>query len=441
MKETIIQFGTGNFLRGFADYFIDVLNEKNMYDGKIVVVKPTNRGSLDAFTSQDCIYNLYLRGIENGNEVCEKREIHSINRVVDPYGDYGSYLELAHNPDIRFIISNTTEAGIEFDESCSFTDLPALSFPGKLTQLMYERFKSGLCGFVFLPCELIDNNGTELKECVLKYAKLWKLGSDFAAWIENENTFCNTLVDRIVTGYPASEAEKLNKEIGYEDKLLDTGEIFHLWVIEGSFENELPLVSAGFNVIWTDDVSPYKKMKVRVLNGAHTSMVFPALLCGIETVGDCLKDEQISTFLDTNLNRYILPILGETLETKSFADSVIERFKNPYIRHMLTSIALNSVSKYCVRVLPTLLEYKEAYGEVPKTLALSLAALINYYKKNDISDSEYAVDYIKKNDLQAILKNESLWGCDLTDIADVTEKAYEAINTSGIREAIAWSLS
>ena len=441
MKETIIQFGTGNFLRGFADYFIDVLNEKNMYDGKIVIVKPTNRGNLDSFTEQDCVYNLYLRGIENGSEVCEKREIHSINRVVDPYGDYESYIKLAHNPDIRFIISNTTEAGIEFDESCSFTDVPALSFPGKLTQLMYERFKSGLCGFVLLPCELIDDNGTFLKECVLKYAKLWNLGDDFISWIENENTFCNTLVDRIVTGYPSSEAEDIFKEIGYTDKLLNTAEVFHLWVIEGDFEEELPLVKAGFNVIWTDDVKPYKKMKVRILNGAHTSMVFPALLSGIETVGDCLLDEQIKGFLDVNLNKYILPVLGETDETKSFADSVIWRFKNPYIHHMLTSIALNSVSKFGVRVMPTLLEYKEAFGKTPKTFAVSLAALIVYYKQNDISDSKYAVDFIKENDISEILKNETLWGCNLTDISDVTIEAFDKINTCGIREAITWSLS
>ncbi|MBE5928881.1 MAG: tagaturonate reductase [Lachnospiraceae bacterium] len=441
MKETIIQFGTGNFLRGFVDYFVDVLNEKNLYNGKIVVVKPTNRGNLNSFTEQDCVYNLYLRGIENGSEVCEKREIHSINRVVDPYHNYESYLELAHNPDIRFIISNTTEAGIEFDDSCSFMDAPALSFPGKLTQLMYERFKAGLSGFVLLPCELIDNNGASLKECVLKYAGLWKLGEEFEAWVENENKFCNTLVDRIVTGYPAAEAEELVKEIGYDDKLLDTAELFHLWVIEGDFENELPLVKAGFNVIWTDDVKPYKKMKVSVLNGAHTSMVFPALLSGIETVRDCLLDEQINTFLYTNLNKYILPVLGETDETKSFADSVIERFKNPYIHHMLTSIALNSVSKFGVRVLPTLLEYKATYGETPKTLALSLAALITYYKKNDISDSEYAVDFIKNNDISEILKNETLWGCDLTDISEVTTEAFDKINKCGIREAIAWSLS
>ncbi len=441
MKETVIQFGTGNFLRGFADYFIDVLNEKGLHSGKAVIVKPTNRGNTDAFAEQSCVYNLFLRGIENGKEICQRREIHSVSRVVDPYSDYESYIELAHNPDFRFVISNTTEAGIVFDADCKFEDKPALSFPGKVTQLLFERFKAGLSGFVFLPCELIDKNADMLKECVLKYVDLWGLGEKFKNWIADENTFCNTLVDRIVTGYPAAEAEKLFREIGYEDKLLDTGEIFHLWVIEGDFEAELPLKKAGFNVIWTNDVTPYKKMKVRVLNGAHTSTVFPALLCGVETVGESLMDEQLSEFLYANLNKIILPVLGETEETKTFTQSVIERFKNPYIHHQWRSIALNSVSKFAVRVLPTLLEYKGIYGHAPKSLALSLAALICYYKSNEISDNPAAVEYIRENSVNAILENEALWGCDLTEIAEATQQAFEKINTLGIRGAMEWALS
>ncbi len=441
MKEKIIQFGTGNFLRGFFDYFIDVLNEKDLFDGKVVIVKPTNRGNIDAFKTQNCVYNLYLRGIENGSEVSERREIKSVSRVVDPYNEYDEYLKLAHNPDLKFIVSNTTEAGIEFDEACNFCDKPALSFPAKLTQLLYERFKSGLDGFVVLPCELIDSNADNLKECVLKYANHWHLDDGFVSWIEEKNIFCNTLVDRIVTGYPADEAQKLFEEIGFEDKLLDTAEIFHLWVIEGDFEKELPLKKAGFNVIWTDDVSPYKKMKVRVLNGAHTSTVFSALLCDVETVGEALEDEQISEFLYKNLNEYILPVLGETSETRAFADSVLERFKNPYIHHQWKSIALNSVSKFSVRVLPTLLEYKQKTGETPKTLAVSLASLIFYYKQNDISDNQNAVCFIKENSVCEILKNGKLWGCDLTNLFDVTDEAYRKIETLGIREAIKWALS
>ncbi len=440
MKETIIQFGTGNFLRGFADCFIDIMNEKGLYEGKITVVKPTNKGSLDAFREQGCIYNLFLRGIEKGEALCEHREIHSISRVVDPYSDYQSYLDLARSPDFRFVISNTTEAGIEFDKGCRFTDTPALSFPGKATQLLYERFKSGLPGFVFLPCELIDKNADTLKACILKYAKLWDLGETFIEWIDRENTFCNTLVDRIVTGYPQNEAQKLFETVGYEDNLLDTAELFHLWVIEGDFEQELPLKKAGFNVIWTKDATPYKKMKVRILNGAHTSTVFPALLSGIETVGDSLKDELVSRFLKENLERYILPALGETEEVKAFADAVTERFANPYIRHLWKSIALNSVSKFSVRVLPTMLDYHANYGKYPKTMTVSLAALIVYYKSEEISDSEYAVEAIKKGNITEILRNEKLWGQDISDMEELVALAYDKITHSGISEAIKWAL-
>ncbi len=441
MKETVIQFGTGNFLRGFVDYFIHKMNENGLYDGKIVVVQPTKGGKSQLINEQKGVYNLYLRGVKNGEAVCERTEIHSVSRAVDPYTNYQEYLKLAHNPHIRFIISNTTESGIEFNPACSFEDKPALSFPGKLTQLLYERFKSGLCGFVILPCELIDNNGTELKKCVLKYAEYWSLGEEFINWINKENIFPNTLVDRIVTGYPKDEAEALLKEIGYDDKLLDTAEIFHLWVIEGDFEKELPLKKAGFNVIWTDDVTPYKKMKVRILNGAHTSMVFPALLCGIETVGDCLKDEDISKFLKTNLNKYILPVLGSTDEIEAFADAVMERFANPYIHHLLKSIALNSVSKFSVRVLPTMVDYKKMFGEYPKTFALSLESLFIYYMNNDISDNESAVEFIRNNTTESILKNESLWGTDLSDMLPLIKEASARIEKQGIREAIKWAIN
>ncbi|MDE6660101.1 MAG: tagaturonate reductase, partial [Eubacterium sp.] len=273
MKEKIIQFGTGNFLRGFADSFVDEMNKQGLFDGKIAIVSPTNSKTIEVLNQQDCIYNLYLRGIENGKEVCEHSEIHSISRAINPYADFDAYLALAHNPDFRFIISNTTEAGIEYVADNQLADKPAKSFPAKLTQLLYERYKAGLNGFVVLACELIDNNGKELQNCVLNYAMQWELGEEFCNWITEENTFCNTLVDRIVTGYPKDEAEALCPN----DALLDTAEIYHLWVIEGNFENELPLQKAGFNVVWTDDVSPFKKRKVRVLNGAHTSMVFPAM--------------------------------------------------------------------------------------------------------------------------------------------------------------------
>lgn len=440
MKETVIQFGTGNFLRGFADYFIDVLNKQGLYDGKAVIVSPTDSDTVNALNEQNCKYNLYLRGIEDGAEICKRTEINSVSRAINPYNDFDSYISLARNPDFRFIISNTTEAGITFSAEDSFEDRPAKSFPAKLTQLLYERYKAGLHGFVILACELIDNNGGELKKCVLKYAQLWNLGNGFCEWAESENTFCNTLVDRIVTGYPKEEAEKLFAEIGYTDKLLDTAEPYHLWVIEGNFEDELPLQKAGFNVIWTDSVSPYKKMKVRILNGSHTSLVFPSLLCGIETVKESLDDKNLNEFLNVCLFEYILPTLGETDENRQFANAVLERFKNPYIKHLWKSISLNSVSKFTARVLPTVKDYIKQNAALPKSLVFSLSCLIEYYRTNSVNDEKSAVEFIKNNSVRDILSNTALWGSDLSDLTELTEASIHKIHTEGIREAMKWAL-
>lgn len=441
MKETILQFGTGNFLRGFTDYFIDTLNKKGLYDGKIIVVSPTNSKTVEKINAQNGRYNLILRGIDNGNEICKRTEINSISRAVNPYSDFDSFLSLAKNPDLRFIISNTTEAGICFDNTCKITDRPASSFPAKLTQFLYERYKNGLSGFVILACELIDNNGKELEKCVVKYAEKWQLGNDFITWAKNENSFCNTLVDRIVTGYPTDEADKIFDEIGYRDELLDTAEPYHLWVIEGDFENELPLQKAGFNVVWTDDALPYKKMKVRILNGSHTSLVFPSLLCGVETVGESLKDEQLNAFLNTCLFDYILPMLDNADGNRQFANAVLERFANPNIRHLWKSISLNSVSKFTARVLPTVNDYIDINKSVPKPLAFSLACLIEYYKTNDVQDDKWAVDYIKNNDIKSILSSTNLWGKDLSTLSELVNESIERINRDGIREAIKWSMS
>lgn len=441
MKETVLQFGTGNFLRGFADYFINALNKQGLYDGKIVVVSPTNSKAVEKINSQNGRYNLLLRGIENGNEISSINEINSINRAINPYENFKGFLSLAKNPDLHFIVSNTTEAGISFDDTCKITDKPADSFPAKLTQFLYKRYKNNLNGFVIFACELIDNNGKELEKCVIKYAKKWELGKDFITWIKSENTFCNTLVDQIVTGYPKDEAEHIFDEIGYRDNLLDTAELYHLWVIEGDFENKLPLQKAGFNVIWTDNVAPYKKMKVRILNGSHTSLVFPSLLCNVETVGESLKDEQLNAFLNTCLFDYILPMLDNTDEIKSFANAVLERFANPYIRHLWKSISLNSVSKFTARVLPTVNDYVDKNNCPPKPLVFSLACLIEYYKTNEVTDSEYAVDYIKNNDIKSILSNTDLWGQDLSGMLDTVNESLERIHRDGIREAIRWSMS
>lgn len=440
MKEKIIQFGTGNFLRGFVDSFIDSMNKQGIFDGKIVIVSPTNSKSVEKINAQSGKYNLILRGIENSNEVCIRNEINSVSRAVNPYTDFSEFLSLAKNPDFRFIISNTTEAGIVFDDACKLTDKPAGSFPAKLTQLLYERYNAGLGGFVILACELIDNNATELKSCVQKYARLWNLDEDFVKWLNDENVFCNTLVDRIVTGFPTDEALKIFDKIGYHDELLDTAEPYHLWVIEGDFEDELPLKKAGFNVVWTNDASPYKKMKVRILNGSHTSLVFPSLLCGVETVGESLKDGELGEFLNSCLFEYILPTVKDNKDSGDFANAVLERFSNPYIRHLWKSISLNSVSKFTARVLPTINDYLNN-GIIPKPLVFSLACLIEYYKANDVSDDKYAVDFIKINDIDVILSNTNLWGQDLSILQETVSECLEKIHILGIRGAIKWSIS
>lgn len=437
MKETVIQFGEGNFLRGFFDYFLHKMNEKGVYEGKAVVVQPIPVGRVAELNGQNCKYNLYLRGIQNGEIVKEHTFIESISRCIDPYKDYEDYISLADNPDFRFIVSNTTEAGIEFVDTCSFEDKPALSFPGKLTQLLYRRYKNGLNGFIILSCELIDNNGSELKKCVLKYADLWNLKADFVTWLENENHFVNTLVDRIVTGDPNDET----KDAHPDDKFLDTAEIFHLWVIEGDFEEEFPLKKVGFNVVWTDDAKPYKKIKVRILNGAHTSLVAGALLSEIETVGEAMNNEITSAFLDKCMKEEILPTIGENDESIAFANSVFDRFRNPFIQHKWRSIALNSVSKFSVRVLPTLHEYKVKNGTYPKGLTLSLANLIYFYKNDNPDDAESVVATMKNDSISAILGNASLWQTDLSDMTEMVTEYYNKIDTLGAKEAMKWILS
>ncbi len=441
MSEKIIQFGTGNFLRGFADHFVHVLNEKSLYDGKVVIVKPTKGDRPNLINEQGGRYNLFLRGIKNGEEVCEHCEIHSVTRCIDPYKDYDEYIKLAENKESSIIISNTTEAGIEFDDTCLFSDKPALSFPGKLTQLLFARYSLGFNGFVILPCELIDSNGDKLKECVLSYAKLWNLSDAFSNWLNNENKFINTLVDRIVTGFPKDEANALYEIIGYEDKLLDTAEIYHLWVIEGDTESVLPLKKAGFNVVYTDDVTAYKKMKVRILNGAHTSLVFASLLSDVQTVRESLNNDLLKTFLNTCLFECIMPVLDDTDENKAFAEAVLERFSNPYIKHLWKSISLNSVSKFAVRVLPTILDYEKLNGTLPLPLVFSLGCLIEYYKTETPQDNIDAVNFIRENTVNDILSNANLWGCDISRMMQTVTECIEKIHTDGISEAIKWAIS
>ena len=409
MKERVIQFGEGGFLRGFTDWMLQIANEKNVFEGKVVVVQPIEKGMCDMLTAQNCVYTHLCRGAEG----VDIKKIDVISRCVKPYDDFDAYIELAKNPDFRFVVSNTTESGIAFVDADKITDRPASSFPGKLTQLLLERFNLGLGGFVFLPCELIDKNGANLKKCVLQYADLWNLGDGFKAWIENENIFCNTLVDRINTGYP--KEEKI--DVGFDDKMINTSEYFHLWVIEGYNDlfSELPLDKCGLNVIVTDNLEMYRTRKVRILNGAHTSLVPYALLSGFDTVKSCIDDEGMLTHLKKCVYDEIIPTLDLPREELiEYADNVVTRFSNPYIRHMLISIALNSVSKFKVRVLPSILEYIKRYNKMPETLIFSFAKLIDFYMTDMTNDDPEVTAFMKSASVGEILANEKLWGEDLS---------------------------
>lgn len=434
-KETVIQFGEGGFLRGFADYFLQKLKEKELFDGSVVIVQPIEKGMCEILEQQNCEYNLFLRGIDHGEVVDEHTHIDVISRCINPYRDFDSYRKLAENPDFRFIVSNTTEAGIVFEADNKFEDAPAKSFPGKLTQLLYRRYELGLNGFIILSCELIDHNGEELEACCQQYADLWNLGEAFKAWMKSENDFCSTLVDRIVTGFPRDEHAELCERIGEQDNMMDTAEIFHLWVIQGDHEEELPLQKAGFNVVWTDNVDPYKKRKVRILNGAHTSMVLGAHLYGLETVGECLKDERVSAFLRKCIFEEIIPTIGDTEDNRKFGAAVLERFSNPFIRHLLLSIALNSVSKFKARVIPTILEYKEQNNTCPEALTFSLAALIAFYKTDAADDGEEIMAFMKTASVAEILAKEEYWGQSLSDMLPVVETWFDCIQNQGMAAA------
>ena len=417
MKERIIQFGEGGFLRGFADWMLQIANEKTDFEGKVVVVQPIEKGMCDMLTAQGCVYTHLCRGAEG----VDVKKIDVISRCVKPYDDFDAYMALAQNPDFRFVISNTTEAGIAFVETDKVTDRPASSFPGKLTQLLKARFDAKLGGFVFLPCELIDKNGTNLKKCVLQYADLWELGDEFKSWIENENIFCNTLVDRINTGYP--KEEKI--DVSFDDKMINTSEYFHLWVIEGYKElfSELPLDKCDLNVIVTDNLEMYRTRKVRILNGAHTSFVPYALLEGFDTVKSCIDDEKMLAYIRKCVFEEIIPTLDlPREELVEYAENVITRFSNPYIRHMLISIALNSVSKFKVRVLPSILEYIKRYDKMPETLIFSFAKLIDFYMTDMTNDDPEVTAFMKSASVAEILANVKLWGEDLSFLESEVSK-------------------
>ncbi len=461
----VLQFGEGNFLRAFVDYMIDIANEETSFGGGVVLVKPIPFGSLESFHEQDCRYTVMLRGLVDGVPTEQTRLITSINDAVDAYSEYEKYAAFAKEESLRFIVSNTTEAGIVLDESDSFQLCPPNSYPGKLCKLLYERAEhfdyANDKGLIILPVELIDDNGIELKRCVKALAKRWQLGERFENWLDEACVFTSTLVDRIVTGYPRDEVEAIWQKLGYEDHLLVTGEPFALWVIESprDLTDELPLPACGLPVIYTDNQKPYKQRKVRILNGAHTSFVPMAFQCGYDYVLDAMHDPIIKNFMQKTLYDEVIPTLSLPKEDlMSFAQAVTGRFENPYIKHALLSICLNSVSKWRARCMPSLLGYVEKNGELPARLTFSLASLMALYHGGHIEEGKLVCkrgseSYTLQDDaavlqffaahndaapadtVQAFLSNETFFGRDLTlvpGLAESVSASYQAILEQGM---------
>jgi tagaturonate reductase len=475
LPERVIQFGEGNFLRAFVDWMIHSLNKNNLFNGRVVVVQPIKEGLAELVNKQDGLYTLLLRGLENGKATEKKEIISSVSRCLNPYTQWDAYLKCAEDPLIEYVISNTTEAGIVFDPEDNSENQPPVTFPGKLTAYLYHRFKhfngDAAKGMVIIPCELIDRNGDHLKKAILQFTKAWNLPEKFSRWINEDNHFLNTLVDRVVTGYPKDEIESITQSLGYTDSLVDTGEIFHLWVIEGPQElsEKLPFHKVGLNVVWTDDMAPYRTRKVRILNGAHTSSVPAAFLYGLDTVGEMMDHEVLGQFVRQIIYDEIVPSINlDKSMLKEFANAVIERFQNPYIKHYLLSILLNSSSKYKARVLPSIIEYHALHQTLPKKLVFSLASFIAVYKDGKIDGlgmlaSRDKGEFIMKDDLwaleffaeswtmfngspksakevaQEILSNIKLWDKDLSTIDGLVDGVGEylyQITSQGIQKTI-----
>lgn len=446
----VIQFGEGNFLRAFIDWQIQQMNKQGLFQGGVAVVQPIDRGMTKVLDEQDDLYTTLLEGKLNGQKVQDHEIIESINETIRPYEDYQSYLDLAKNDDIQFIFSNTTEAGIAFDENDNLTDQPQNSYPGKLTALLYERFKLGKKGFQIIPCELINHNGNTLKEIVLKYAQLWNLGQDFVNWINQENDFYSTLVDRIVPGYPKERAADLEKEWNYHDRLIVKAEPFLIFVIEGDkkLEKLLPLKEAGLNVVVTDDMQPYRNRKVSLLNGPHTTMSPIARLAGIDTVGQVMKDPDFYKFINDEMYQEIIPTVAlPEQELNDYAEGVKERFENPYVNHELSSIALNSISKFKARLLPTFKRYFAKEKKLPLRITLALASYLKIYAGKADFDPEDTPEVLaefkellqKDNYVQAALADEKLWGEDLTQFSgliDLVKQDLQIIDQQGSRKAV-----
>jgi len=448
--ERMIQFGDGNFMRAFVDWQLQQMNHQGLFGGSAVIIQPIAPRLNGMYAEQDHLYTVLLKGISNGETVNTCEIISCVSRVLNPSEDYEAYLALAGDDRLEFITSNTTEAGIAYHPGDKAADAPPVSFPGKLTALLHRRYQLGKKGFVIIPCELIDRNGEKLLGIVKRYGEEWNLGDGFQRWLEEENTFCCSLVDRIVPGYPRTQAAELEEQLGYRDTLMVTSEPYLLWVIEGPewLQSRLPLAQAGLNVIITADMTPYRERKVHLLNGPHTAMVPLGLLSGLETVEDVMTDEAFSAFVRRLIERELIPMLNlPSGELKSFAEDVLERFRNPFIRHELGSIALNSISKFKARLLPVLLGYVSKRGELPPLLTLSFAALLYSYRGDVIARQDGAgVTALfdkawadPETFVESILREDALWGTDLTAVPGLAARLnahLDELETDGARSAL-----
>lgn len=457
--ERIVQFGGGNFLRGFADWVVDLLNEETDFAGGVALVKatPGDYADLDA---QGCLYTTCLLGIRAGELVEQTRLIGAINRTIYPYQDYAAYLALARQPEIRFVFSNTTESGIVFSADDSFDDEPPESFPAKLTRFLYERYRhfdgAPDKGCIIIPTELIVDNATRLREIMLEYAARWRPEAGFADWIARDNLFCNTLVDRIVSGFPQARAAALFERLGYEDRLLTTGELYHSWIIEAppSLLDEFPVdkTRTPLNVKVVADAAPYRTIKVRLLNGAHTAMVPLGILLGIESVREAMEHAELSPFIQDLIHHEVIPSVTEVprAELDAFARDAFDRFRNPHIHHRLLTIALNSSTKVKERILPSLLSYLELTGELPPRLVIALAAFVRLYRGAtiDLNDDPDVLAWFRAQWeeapstealARAALGNQALWERDLTEVPGLVERVsavLEAIEQNRLLELL-----
>lgn len=432
----VLQFGEGNFLRTFVDVYFDALNAEGHGPYSVSIVKPISFGTLERFRAQDNKYHVVLRGVEDGKAVENVVAVNCLEKVVDPFEDIDAYYALALDPELKIVVSNTTEAGICFNANDKFDDFVGITFPAKLTKFLLKRYKAGLDGLYFLPVELIDRNADELKRCVEAYIDLWGLDDGFRDWNSAQNYYCNTLVDRIVSGYPRDPETKahLFDLIGASDELVSIGEPFGLWAVEDK-GNVSDFVKAGrhnVEVVLDKDISYYKKRKVRVLNGSHTNLVPAGLVHGMVTVADCMENEKLFAFARNTLDEEIIPFVSDDVNaTTEFANSTIERFKNPFLNHRLESILLNSISKWRARVLPSFKDYVAKHGKIPKYLTMGFSYLMALYSMIEKTENGYVaklpsgtisvmddkphLEYFEaKGEVSEFMAKADVWGEDLT---------------------------